>query len=441
MSLDGLADRASEILAENWNGDFTIPSPSLYPHQWSWDSAFTAIGNVYYDIRRSMRELEYLFDAQWKNGMVPHIVFNEKETSYFPSAEFYHSHISDDAPKHVKTSGMTQPAVHAIAAHYIYQYHPDKREAEEFLRRIFPKLVMFHEYLMTVRDPEGMGAVTVMHPWESGMDNSPIWDDALNRLIVSDIPKYERKDLGNVSDPGQRPDSATYDSFMFLLLKMKKHRYDHVDMYDDYPFKIKSSTFTSLLYASNDYMLKIADIIGEDKRRINAWQSRIKSNFYKIFCPNRAADPLFYNYDIVAEEHILKQTVGSITPIYSGLPSTDHVEKIVKMLGDSRFCGTSCHVQMVPSTGLNEKEYTPQLYWRGPVWINVNWLIWRALQNYGFKEKADQIRGGVIELVREHGFFEYYDVATGTGYGGRDFSWTAALLIDMIKDIGVGTSS
>ena len=58
-------------------------SPTLYPHQWS------AIGNFYHDTDRAIKEIEFLFEAQWKNGMIPHIVFNEKEKTYFPSADFY----------------------------------------------------------------------------------------------------------------------------------------------------------------------------------------------------------------------------------------------------------------------------------------------------------------------------------------------------------------
>jgi len=429
-----LVEAARKILQQNWNGKFTIPSPSLYPHQWSWDSAFVAIGNSHYDIERSIKELEYLFDAQWKNGMVPHIVFNDRATSYFPSGEFYDCQRSSDAPKHVKTSGMTQPPVHAIAAYYVYKNHPDEQEAKKFLKSNFPKIMKFHEYLMSDRDPEGMGAITVMHPWESGMDNSPVWDEALKRLDVSDIPKYKRKDLENVSDPGQRPSKETYDRFIFLLHIMKKYDYDHLGMYDDYPFKIKGAAFTSLLYTSNNYLLKIADIINEENRSIIDWQSRIKNNFQKNFCPNLKTDPLCYNYDLIAKEHIMKQTVGSMVPIYSGLLTKDQMDKIVDMLGGSRFCGTTCHVKMVPSTGLDEKDYTPQLYWRGPVWINVNWLVWCGLQKYGYKEKADQIKDGVIELVKEHGFYEYFDASTGAGYGGRNFSWTAALLIDVIKN-------
>jgi len=89
LNLDIPTDRAKEMLSKNWNGNFTTPSPSLYPHLWSCDSAFIAIGRSYYDVKGSIRELEFLFYAQWKNGMLPHIVFSENVTAYFPSAEFY----------------------------------------------------------------------------------------------------------------------------------------------------------------------------------------------------------------------------------------------------------------------------------------------------------------------------------------------------------------
>jgi len=107
-------------LKGNWNGNFTIPSPTLYPHQWSWDSAFISIGNSYSNTERATKELEFLFDAQWTNGMVPHIVFNDKEKTYFPAADFYEITRSPFAPTHIGTSGMTQPPMHTIACYYIY---------------------------------------------------------------------------------------------------------------------------------------------------------------------------------------------------------------------------------------------------------------------------------------------------------------------------------
>ena len=80
-----LIESARKVLDGNWNGKFTLPSATLYPHQWSWDSCFIAIGNSYFNTDRAMKELEYLFDAQWKNGMIPHIVFNENEKTYCPT--------------------------------------------------------------------------------------------------------------------------------------------------------------------------------------------------------------------------------------------------------------------------------------------------------------------------------------------------------------------
>lgn len=63
--------RAKKILDENWTGSYTKPSPSLYPHQWNWDSGFIAIGYSHYNQKRAEMELLSLFNAQWPNGMLP----------------------------------------------------------------------------------------------------------------------------------------------------------------------------------------------------------------------------------------------------------------------------------------------------------------------------------------------------------------------------------
>lgn len=80
-----LGDQAAAVLRGNDAGGWTKASPLLYPHQWSWDSAFIAIGWAHLDVRRAMTELEQLFAAQWSTGMVPHIVFRAGQGArYFP---------------------------------------------------------------------------------------------------------------------------------------------------------------------------------------------------------------------------------------------------------------------------------------------------------------------------------------------------------------------
>ena len=76
-----LVHQAKAVLDFNWTGEYTMPGPRLYPHQWSWDSAFVAIGYSHFDQDRAMGELRHLFEAQWKNGLLPQIVFNPHFTN------------------------------------------------------------------------------------------------------------------------------------------------------------------------------------------------------------------------------------------------------------------------------------------------------------------------------------------------------------------------
>src|SRR3712207_7897840 len=57
-----------------------------------------------------------------------------------------------------------------------------------FLEANYPRLLAWHRYLATARDPEGSGLVTIYHPWESGTDNSPRWDSALENVVVGELP-------------------------------------------------------------------------------------------------------------------------------------------------------------------------------------------------------------------------------------------------------------
>ncbi|HYA81900.1 MAG TPA: trehalase family glycosidase [Candidatus Bathyarchaeia archaeon] len=446
MNLDRLLEDAKKVLEGNWNGNFTIPAATLYPHQWSWDAAFIAIGESYFNIDMAIKELEFLFDAQWQNGMVPHIVFNEKEKTYFPAADFYDITRSPYAPKHIGTSGMTQPPVHAISCYYIYENAEDKMKAKEFLSRIYPKLKHFHRFLLTDRDPEKSGLVTIFHPWESGLDDSPVWDEALSKIRIQHTLKFERLDVIAVGGAKETiPSDDMYNKFIYMIELMKQYNYDQQKMYETFPFKIKALVFSSILHVANKYMIKIADILGEDTQEIKEWKSRTETNFYKYFHPDisqnlgNAEELLFCNYDLVSLDWIRKRTIASIVPIYTGLIPRDQIDLFVKWITHAPWCEEGkCHTPALPSTELDEPYFKHLTYWRGPVWVNVNWLIWLGLLKYGYNDIAERIRQGIFELAANHGFREYYDPFTGRGLGGKSFSWTAALVIDMIKDRGIG---
>ena len=68
-------------------------------------------------------------------------------------------------------------------------------------------------------------------------------------------------------------------------------------------------------------------------------------------------------------------------------------------------------------------------YWRGPTWINVNWLIIDGLQRSGQEALAAKLAARTIELIARSGFREYFDPVSGEGCGADDFAWTAALVL------------
>src|SRR5215216_2042440 len=206
---DGVNPLASDVLRRNGLKSWTKPAPSLYPHQWSWDSAFIALGLAHVDNRRATDEPE------------------APPKSYFPDAERWNSSaLSEDAPSGPRTSGLCQPPVHAIAVRRIWQTARGKDEervarARSFLEGNYRRLFSWHRYLATARDPENSGLVTIYHPWESGTDNSPRWDATLERISVGEVPSYTRYDLKHVTDPSHRPTDSEYDRFLWLLELLK----------------------------------------------------------------------------------------------------------------------------------------------------------------------------------------------------------------------------
>src|ERR1700744_3117349 len=109
-----LIDQAKVVLQKNDMGGWTRPSGDIYPHQWLWDSFFIAIGQRHYDIERAKNEARSPFRAQWKNGMLPHIIFGDAK-GYHAGPELWHCERSPMAPDYVATSGITQPPVAAEA--------------------------------------------------------------------------------------------------------------------------------------------------------------------------------------------------------------------------------------------------------------------------------------------------------------------------------------
>ena len=435
----GLAWRAERVLRHNDAGGWTRPGRSLYPHQWSWDSAFIAIGLAHLDARRAASELETLFDHQWKSGKVPHIVFDPHAPagSYFPGPDYWnHAASSLDVP--ANTSGLCQPPVHAIAALRIWESARGLRQihlAHGFLRSIYPKLLSWHRYLAGARDPEGSGLVTIFHPWESGTDNSPRWDAALANVKVGDLAPYTRRDLQHVEDASQRPTDAEYDRYLWLVESIKQVRCEDEAIYEEHPFLVKDALFSSVLVAANEALLEIAEVVGasEDEcLEIEGSISRGLRGLETLWEPDLG---LYLDYDLRAGRPLRALTVAGFSPLVAGHLGCGRLETLLQTLDSPAFAGgPDLCWDLPPSTSPDDPGFHPRSYWRGPVWPVMNWLLCWSLERAGEAERAENMRRASLEQLACGGFGEYFEPVSGEPMGSVDQSWSAAVALDWLAD-------
>ncbi|MGL4593003.1 MAG: MGH1-like glycoside hydrolase domain-containing protein, partial [Aestuariivirga sp.] len=245
---------AVAIMQANDRGGYTVPTAGLYPFQWNWDSAFAAAGFLTFDEPRAWRELEMLFSGQWADGLVPHIIFHQPSDTYFPGPDVWGTNHSPP------TSGITQPPVAAIAAKWMFDAAEDRALARAKLEALFPKMLAWHRWWAAARDPDGTGLVAILHNWETGMDNSPVWDGPFKAVPGTKSP-YVRKDTGHV-DPSMRPKKADYDRYVHLVETYRACRWDPAAMWKAAPFKVAHAGVNAILLRAETDLATLADALG-----------------------------------------------------------------------------------------------------------------------------------------------------------------------------------
>lgn len=435
MAFSTLSSRAQKILESNWKGGFTIPTSKLYPFQWNWDSGFVCLGHQHYDVDRAIQEMNSLFSGQWDNGFLPHIIFHsESETTYFPNFDFWESKVNPGAPAAPKSSGITQPAVHGFVLEQLLLTHPDSEKVHDFAREIFPKIVHSHRFLYQYRDPHREGLMYIFHPWESGRDNSPLWDESLDRIEIrsGDLPAYQRKDT-SLADAAERPTNAQYDRYVYLLLLGKKYQYDGPEIAAESPFLIQDDMMNAILIRSNQGLINVGKKLGLDTGELEEWQQQSLKSFREK-CWNEEIG-LFTSYDLRAEKQIVEKEIGGLVPLFAGIPSPEQAIRMNGYLEQLR----QRELYLTPTFDVDSPKFDSRRYWRGPIWPHMNWMIYHGLLNYGFQETAATVKQDTLDLVEQFGFFEYFEPQKSIarslthGYGGDRFSWTSSTIMDLSR--------
>lgn len=407
MTAAELINKARKVLEQNLkagvNFFYISPAGRKYPHQWLWDSCFHAIVNSKLNPDWAKMEMKTLLSAVDEKGFLPSIIrWQGTQLIDIVAWLLFQG----------KTSRLTQPPVVAIAVEEIFKETGDVG----FVTEVLPALDRYYRWLGTERDPDGDHLISIIHPWE-GTDDSPAFDKAL---------------LGKKEG---RPNAPTvYFSFYKLLVGYWLMGWDLKKILASYQFNVENVMF-NCIYAQSLRSLKKLYLAINNLEAAQDYEQRANLVEEAILkhCYNRDRG-LFFDVIHRGEryEHNTTVTLSSLFPIILDKVPRQIQEELVSHLTNPHEFWLP---YPVPFVSKKETAFNPSdnlLLWRGPVWINTNWFVWRGLVKHGYKELASQLAKKTIGLVARSGFREFYNPFNGRGEGQNNYSWST-LIVDMLE--------
>ena len=336
------------------------PSKVFYVGIWQWDAYFHAIAYRHVDRILAQNQIRIMLDHQRADGMIPDAVHDEgviTQMSYPIQAD------------------VTKPPLLAWAAWKLYETSGDR----EFIAEIYDQVAAWNEWWFLNSDLDGDGLAEYQHPYSSGLDDSPLWDQGM---------------------PATSPDLNTY-----LYLQME----------------------------SLGNMARLLGLTAESERWAKRAQALLE-RMIKILWDEEKG--------IFAVKHqglsVDVLTPFNLLPLMTGHLPGEIADRLVAHLKDPEEFWTE---YPVPTVAKNDPKYSPQQMWRGPTWVNVNYMLIDGLERSGYPDLAESLREHTFEMVAGlKDIYEYYNPETGQAppLAASTFGWSAALFIDlMVEAYGV----
>lgn len=364
---------ALHVLEASWReaDGFCPPNPEVYPHQWLWDSCFHAIAWSALGDPRGVRELESCLAGQLDSGFVPHMRYLGPSGGRGPLPD---------------RSSYTQPPVYAHAARVLVEGGADLGSG--LVGRVAAGLEWLWEHRQT---PEGL--MYVVHPWETGTDDSPRFDDWVG------LPAY---DHGAFSAFDRRLVDETY--------------------FDSHGAAVWSRSFASAPASFNALCahaaMECAFLTGDDRWRLRG--EALASAIDEVLWDE--TEGLWVDLPLIGGGPGCR--VATLDGALGALVTSDSAKaaRVLGQLTDPERFGAPYGPAYVPR---RSPAYDPGAYWRGPAWPQVNYLLAVAAARLHDDATYAAIRELTCAGVLASGFAEYWNPEDGTGLGAVPQGWAA----------------
>ena len=408
---------AQKTLIGNRKKGYTLPTNNkLYPAQWNWDSAFIALGYSYFNLNFALKEIKTLLDGQWKDGMIPHILFHDTNTNYYPN------HTAWSCGNKIHSSGITQPPVLASILKQIVDKNKITKKQKIEIKKFIIKIKKSHEWFIKYRDPKKTGLVSILHPWESGYDNSSLWDGPMSKVKIEKNIQYKRAD-NKVVNPEHRPLNIDYDRYVTIKNDLRKKKYNPKKIFNTALFNVVDIGFNSIFLKANKDLVILLKKFNLDSSKIIKYVKLTERNILRFFDKKKGA---FFSFDLRNKKKILVPSITNYLVLFADIKNHKINNVLIKNLKKHNVKEKYFFSSIKPT----HRSFEEKRYWRGPVWVNCNWFICKGLTNKDEKY-SEKIKQSTIKLVEKKGFHEYYSCKSGKPMGANNFSWSAALYLDL----------
>lgn len=329
------------------------PSMIHYVGVWQWDAFFHALAYRYVEKHLAQDQIRIVLDHQREDGMIPDAIHDEGTVTRlnFPV-----------------DADVTKPPLIAWAAYKLYEMDADR----EFLDEIYEPIVRWNNWWFEQNDTDGNGLCEYQHPFSSGLDDSPLWDEGM---------------------PVEAPDLNTY------------------------------------LYLQQESLAKIAAVIGKEED-VEMWSERANAMARRLVEHSWDAESGFF-WARRNGSRVNVRTPFNLFPLVTGQMPPEIADRLVAHLTDERQFWSR---YPIPTVAMDDPKYNPIKMWRGPTWVNVNYLLIEGLQRSGYADLARELCKRTLDLIiSQDDIYEYYHPVSGENppTAASMFGWSSAVFIDL----------
>ncbi|MFE6056007.1 trehalase family glycosidase [Kitasatospora sp. NPDC056446] len=406
------AVKCVQTLVTNWRSpagrirhDAVTPTISYkwFSGVWAWDTWKQAVGTAVFAPGLAADQIRAVFDHQVPAGSAE----RPQDAGMVPDCVFYNDPSTGGGNWNERNS---KPPLASWAVLEVYRRGGDRA----FLREMLPRLTAYQDWWYRTRDHHGEGLCeygATVDPanatpedcrqaaaWESGMDNAPRFDAALGTGVV---PNHDAGGALVGWSLGQR-----------------------------------SVDLNAYLAADHRHLAAIAAELGD---RATAERLRARAGRIDAAVRDTMYDPAtgwFHDTDLATGARLTARGRGieGAIPLWSGTATAAQARTVRRLLLDPAEFGTALPF---PTVARSSAYFDPAGYWRGLAWLDQTYFAVEGLRRYGWDQDArravERLLATAAGLSGDAPVRENYDPLTGEGRNSTNFSWSAALLLPLLR--------